>query len=156
DNPLAAMAADRSSQLGMLLGAWGVDFNAREIIGDLSHGMSVSMRAGEAPTRHIAILGLDATSLAADDVVTNGLGSIHVATAGYLAPRDGADTLFEPLLQSSALAAPLPVERFAMLMDPASLQDGFEPTGQRYALAARVTGHVKSAFPDGPGPLRDS
>jgi len=156
DNPLAAMAADRSSQLGMLLGAWGVDFNAREIIGDLSHGMSVSMRAGEAPTRHIAILGLDATSLAADDVVTNGLGSINVATAGYLAPRDGADTLFEPLLQSSALAAPLPVERFAMLMDPASLQDGFEPTGQRYALAARVTGHVKSAFPDGPGPLRDS
>jgi len=156
DNPLAAMAADRSSQLGTLLGAWGVDFNAREVIGDLSYGMTVSMRAGEAPTRHIAILGLDATSLAADDVVTNGLGAVNVATAGYLTPRAGADTQFEPLLQSSALAAPLPVERIAMLMDPASLQDGFEPTGQRYALAGRLTGHVKSAFPDGAGPLRES
>lgn len=156
DNPLAAMAADRSSQLGTLLGAWGVDFNVHEVIGDLSYGMSVAMRAGEAPTRHIAILGLDSTSLAADDVVTSGLGTINLATSGYLTPREGAATHFEPLLRSSALAGPLPVERFAMLMDPASLQDGFEPTGQRYAFAARVTGNIKSAFPNGPGPLRES
>ena len=37
-----------------------------------------------------------------------------------------------------------------MLFDPASLLDGFKPTGQRYTLAARVTGNVHTAFPDGP------
>jgi ABC-type uncharacterized transport system involved in gliding motility auxiliary subunit len=37
-----------------------------------------------------------------------------------------------------------------MLMDPDTLRDGFEPTGERYALAARVTGSVGTAFPDGP------
>jgi ABC-type uncharacterized transport system involved in gliding motility auxiliary subunit len=37
-----------------------------------------------------------------------------------------------------------------MLFDPATLRDGFKPTNLRYTFAARVTGNVKSAFPDGP------
>jgi ABC-type uncharacterized transport system involved in gliding motility auxiliary subunit len=57
---------------------------------------------------------------------------------------------FEPLLTTSTAAAPIPVQRFAMLLDPASLQDGFRPTGERYTIAARVTGNVKTAFPGGP------
>lgn len=156
ETPFAAMGLDRSSQLATLFAAWGVDFKPREVVGDLSYGMSVSMRAGDPPMRHIAILGLDATSLDTKDVVTSGLGNINVATIGHLAPVKGATTTFTPLLQSSKLAGILPVERFAMLMDPATLQDGFKPTGERYALAARVTGNVKSAFPNGPGPLKAS
>jgi len=37
-------------------------------------------------------------------------------------------------------------------MDPATLRDGFKPTGVRYALAARITGAVESAYPQGPPP----
>jgi len=37
-----------------------------------------------------------------------------------------------------------------MLADPATLLDGFKPTGQRYTIGARVTGMVKTAFPEGP------
>jgi ABC-type uncharacterized transport system involved in gliding motility auxiliary subunit len=55
-------------------------------------------------------------------------------------------------LWSSTAAAPIPVERFAALGDPSSLRDGFSPTGRRYALAARVTGNLTSAFPGGPPP----
>jgi ABC-type uncharacterized transport system involved in gliding motility auxiliary subunit len=44
----------------------------------------------------------------------------------------------------------MPAQRFAMLFDPSSLRDGFKPTGQRYTIAARVTGNVKSMFPNGP------
>jgi ABC-type uncharacterized transport system involved in gliding motility auxiliary subunit len=156
ETPFGAAGADRSSQLGTLLSAWGVEFKPREVVGDLSYGMSVSMRAGDPPLRHIAILGLDATSLDAKDIVTNGLGNINLATVGHLAPVKGATTTFTPLLQSSKLAGILPVERFAMLMDPSTLQDGFKPTGERYTFAARVTGKVKSAFPKGPGPLKES
>lgn len=154
--PFGVAGADRGSQLGGLLTAWGVEFKPREVVGDLSYGMSVSMRAGDPPLRHIAILGLDATSLDAKDIVTSGLGNINLATAGYLEPQKGASTTFTPLLQSSKLAGTLPVERFAMLMDPATLQDGFKPTGERYTFAARITGAVKSAFPKGAGPLRES
>jgi ABC-type uncharacterized transport system involved in gliding motility auxiliary subunit len=46
----------------------------------------------------------------------------------------------------------LPAERFSVLNDPASLRDGFRPTGTRYVLAARLTGPVESAFPQGAPP----
>lgn len=145
-NPYAAALADRSSQLEPLLDAWGVTFNPREALGDLGYGLSVSTRAADAPTRHIGILGLDATAMNGGDVITSALTSVNLASTGYLQARAGATTRFEPLLESSTLAAPLPAERLAMLTDPATLQDGFRPTGQRYALAARVTGAIRSAY----------
>jgi ABC-type uncharacterized transport system involved in gliding motility auxiliary subunit len=151
-NPLAALAADHSSHLEPLLSAWGVDFNPREVIGDADHALTVTMREGGAPVRHIGILGLDQSSINRTDVVTAGLSNINVATAGFLQPRKGATVKFEPLLQTSTASEPLPAERFAMLQDPSSLLDGFHPTGQRYTIAARVTGDVKSAFPAGPPP----
>ncbi|MGD9597700.1 MAG: Gldg family protein [Steroidobacteraceae bacterium] len=156
DTPYAMAAVDKSSQLATLLSAWGVQFDPKDVVGDLHYGMTVAMRAGEPPTRHIGILGLDAESLDAGDVVANGLGNINIATAGHLDPVKGATTTFTPLLQSSTDAGLLPVGRFAMLLDPGTLQDGFKPTGQRYVFAARVTGNVKTAFPQGPGPLRES
>ena len=54
------------------------------------------------------------------------------------------------LRRSSTDAEPLPVTRFRMLFDPATLRDGFKPTGRRYTIAARVSGNVHSAFPAGP------
>jgi ABC-type uncharacterized transport system involved in gliding motility auxiliary subunit len=57
---------------------------------------------------------------------------------------------FEPLIQSSTDAEPMPAQRFSMLANPVTLLDGFKPTGRRYTIAARITGMVKTAFPDGP------
>ena len=149
-NPVAAMTADRSSHLEPLLRTWGVDFNPHQVIGDAQHALTVTMRDGEQQVRHLGILGLDSTSFNHKDVVTANLSNVNVETAGYLTPRKGATTQFEPLIWSSRLAAPIATERFAMLMDPATLQDGFRPTGQQYTLAARITGKVQSAFPAGP------
>ena len=112
--------------------------------------MSVTMRQGEQPVLHLGVLGLDKDSFGPDDVITAGLSNINLATAGALEPVKDAKTHFEALLQSSTDAQLLPVERFRMLLDPASLLDGFKPSGQRYTLAARVTGSVHTAFPQGP------
>jgi ABC-type uncharacterized transport system involved in gliding motility auxiliary subunit len=148
-NPVAAIQADKSSQLGPLLSAWGVSFNPKEVIGDRARALSVSTRQGEAPVQHLGILGLDQASINQNDVITSGLSTINIETGGYLAPVKGATTTFEPLLQSSTEAAPIPAERFAMLFDPSTLRDGFKPTGQRYTIGARITGNVKTAFPNG-------
>ncbi len=149
NNPMAQFTANKSSQLEPLLAAWGVEFKPGEVVADLERGLVVGMREGEPPTRHIAILGFERESLA-KDVITAGLGTINMATTGSLKPRDGAKIKFEPLIHTSKQAGVLPVERFAMLSDPASLRDGFRPTGTEYAVAARVSGEVTSAFPDGP------
>ncbi len=149
-NPMAAMTANKSSDPGALLTAWGVDFNPRQVVGDLEHALQVSVRQGEAPVRHLGILGLDRATFNHKDVVAAGLSNVNVATVGHLKPHPGAVTKFEPLIQSSRQSALLPTERFAMLFDPASLRDGFKPTGDQYTLAARVTGNASTAFPNGP------
>ena len=149
-NPMAAMGADKSSHFGALLSDWGVNFDPKQVIADRGYALIVSMHEGEPPQQHLGLLGLDQSSVNGNDVVTAGVSKVNVATAGFLTPIKGATTKFEPILQSSDQAEPMPAERFAMLFDPASLMDGFKPTGQRYTLAARVTGNVKTMFPNGP------
>src|SRR5215469_14436326 len=158
-NPMAAMGADKSSHLSALLNAWGVKFNPDEVVADRGHAMSVTLRQGEQPVEHIGILGLDKSSSATGDVITAGLSSVNVATAGYLEPLAGAQacqpvkggrSCFEPLLRSSTDAELMPVSRFRMLFDPATLLDGFKASGRSYVIGARVNGNVHSAFPAGP------
>ena len=151
-NPLAGAMANHSSDLAPLLAAWGVDYEATKVIGDLERGLEVRTSMQSPPIRHIGILGLGHADMNQKDVVSASLDKINLATAGSLAARPGAKTAFEPLLLSSASAAPIPAQRFNALMDPTTLRDGFKPTGVRYALAARITGPVESAFPQGAPP----
>ncbi|MGH2878424.1 MAG: Gldg family protein, partial [Solirubrobacteraceae bacterium] len=150
-NPMESMGgADRASHMAKLLAAWGVDFDPKEVVADRGRALTVAMRQGEPPVEHLGILGLDKTSLSQSDVITSGLTNVNVETAGYLTPIKGAKVDFEPLIQSSSDAEPLPAQRFAMLYDPSTLLNGFKPTGRRYTIGARITGMVKTAFPDGP------
>jgi ABC-type uncharacterized transport system involved in gliding motility auxiliary subunit len=148
-NPMAAAMANHSSDLAPLLAAWGVDYDANKVIGDLERGLDVRTSVQSAPVRHIGILGLSHPDMNQKDVVSASLDKINLASAGSLAAHAGAKTIFEPLLQSSTSAAPIPSQRLNALTDPSTLRDGFKPTGIRYALAARVTGPVQSAFPQG-------
>jgi ABC-type uncharacterized transport system involved in gliding motility auxiliary subunit len=148
-NPFAGAGANRSSNLEPLLTAWGVAYDPAKVVADLNLGLEVRASVQGPPTRHIGILGLHRDDMNNKDVDTASLDSINVATAGFLSPRAVATTKFEPLLMSSTDAAPLPAVRFGPMTDPASLRDGFKPTGIRYAIAARITGPVASAYPQG-------
>jgi ABC-type uncharacterized transport system involved in gliding motility auxiliary subunit len=83
------------------------------------------------------------------DVTVSALDTINVMTAGALSKKEGAAIEFEPLLQSSTNAALLPTSKLAFLPDSDALLEGFQPTGQRYTIAARIHGKLKSAFPNG-------
>jgi ABC-type uncharacterized transport system involved in gliding motility auxiliary subunit len=149
-NPMAAAMANHSSDLEPLLNAWGVDYDPTKVIGDLGRGLEVRSAVAQGPVRHIGILGLRHGDMDPKDVVTSSLESVNLATVGSLAQRAGAKTTFEPLLMSSANAEPMPAQRFNALVDPATLRDGFKSTGLRYTIAARITGPVDSAYPNGP------
>jgi len=156
NQPYANFGVSKASTLEPLLAAWGVEFKPGEIVGDLATGLSVSSGQNAEPVRHIAILGLPAASFNHDDVVTSQLETVNVYTAGHFAKRKDAKIEFEPLMQSSAEAGILPAERVRMAMDPATLRDGFKTTGQRYVIAARVSGMLSSAYPNGAPPEPDS
>ncbi len=142
-------APPAGSQLSGLLATWGVRFDPSKVIADRSLALSVSGPGG-APTEDPAFLGLSRANMSQHDVITAGLSNVNLATAGALSPIKGATTKFEPLLWSSKDAEPVPAGQFTMPTQPANLLEGFTPTGKRYTLAARVTGMVKSAYPDGP------
>jgi ABC-type uncharacterized transport system involved in gliding motility auxiliary subunit len=143
--PMAA----RSSSLGPLLDAWGVSFDPSQVVGDRELGLTVALRQGETPSQHLAIIGFNRASMDAKDVVTSTLDSINVMTAGVLKKKDDATVAFEPLIQSSTNAALLPAARLAFLPDSSALLDDFKATGERYAVAARISGKLKSAYPQG-------
>jgi ABC-type uncharacterized transport system involved in gliding motility auxiliary subunit len=139
----------RASSLGPLLDAWGVAYDPGKVLGDRGLGLTVALRQGEQPAQHVAIIGLNRGSMDTKDVVTSTLDSINVMTAGVLKKKDGATIQFEPLMQSSADSELLPVMRVAFLPDSQSLLEDFKPSGERYAVAARIHGKLKSAYPNG-------
>jgi ABC-type uncharacterized transport system involved in gliding motility auxiliary subunit len=147
-NPMAQFGADKSSSLEPLLAAWGVQFQRNQVVADLERGLVVSMRQGQPPSQHIAVLGLDDSSMS-KDVITAQLKSINLLTAGSLKPVEGSTLTHETLLRTSQQAGLLPAQRVSMAMDPAALRDGFKPTGE-LTLAMRISGNAKSAYPDGP------
>jgi ABC-type uncharacterized transport system involved in gliding motility auxiliary subunit len=151
-NPMAAAMANHSSDLQPLLSAWGIDYDPTKVIGDLGRGLEVRSNSSSGPVRHIGILGLRHGDMDPKDVVTSSLESINLATVGALSQHAGAKTTFEPLLMSSTSSQPMPAQRFNGMVDPATLRDGFKSTGVRYAIAARITGPVDSAYPNGPPP----
>lgn len=139
----------RSSTLGPLLDTWGVKFDPTQIVGDRELGLTVSLQQGQAPSQHIAIIGFNRASMNSKDVTVSSLDTINVMTAGALSKKEGATIEFEPLIQSSTNAALLPAAKLMFLPDSDSLLDGFKPTGERYTIAARIHGKLKSAFPNG-------
>jgi ABC-type uncharacterized transport system involved in gliding motility auxiliary subunit len=107
------------------------------------------MGEGQRAVRHAAWLTLPKNALDADDVSTASLETLTVATAGILEPLEGAKTQFTPLISSSPYAMPFDVKRFGMLANPEELIRELEPTGERYTLAARISGPAASAYPEG-------
>ena len=150
NNPQAALTADRSSNLPALFKAWGVEFASDKIVLDRQRALTISRGPNEPPMRHPAILGLTASDMSNDDVVTTGLSTITVSTAGYFELAKDAKTTLTPLLQSTTEGSATRADPMVLLGDPAALMNDYKPSGP-YVLAARLTGKLGSAFPERTG-----
>jgi ABC-type uncharacterized transport system involved in gliding motility auxiliary subunit len=148
-NPMAGGDGNRTSTLGALFTAWGVDYDATKVVGDAALALSVSTRQGQPPSRHLAVLALPRDRLNNKDVITSTLNNINMWSVGALKPSANATSTFEPLLTSSKQAALIGADKFAFLSDPQTLLDGFTPSGEEYVIAARVSGKLTSAYPNG-------
>jgi len=75
---------------------------------------------------------------------------VNFSSTGWLQPLKDATTKVEVLVESSENAGPIDASRMRFLANPNDLMQGFTPTGEKYALAVRITGTARSAFGDSP------
>ena len=141
--------AGMRSDLPGLLEAWGVDYVSDKVLTDNTLALRVQMGQGSRPVAHIGMIGANRTALAGDDIITRRLENLNLSSVGALAPRDGATTRFEPLIQSSSDAMLMNASLLEDVLDPSVLFDEFVSANERYTIAARVSGVISSAFPEG-------
>lgn len=141
-----------ASVLAPLLTAWGVEVPAATIVGDLQSAMRVRAyhQGREVTTHYLPWLELTAANVTQGDVITANLERLNLRTSGHVRHRDGATTTFEPLVATSAEAMEIDVVKLRFAPDPVGLLNAFQAAGTPFTLAARVSGTVASAFPDGP------
>ncbi len=144
-----------SSDLPGLLEAWGVEYDSSKVIADSELALRVSVGQGSPPEPHLAMLGVKSANLDGDDIVTSQLEDVNVSSAGAIVPLEGATTLFEPLVQSSASSMLMEATVLRSISDLSALFDDFDPTGETHTLAARISGVIDTAFPDGPPPAEE-
>jgi len=137
---------ETSSDLAPLFAAWGVDYDAKQVLGDAQLAVSVASNAYGQPAPHVGIQQFGAGDFPNNDPVIARLERLHTASAGVLRAKAGASSTFTPLIQSTDQAMLLPAEKFATLEEHTDLYEGFQPTGERYVVAARITGKIAAAF----------
>ena len=146
------MTAPSSSDMKPLLRAWGVNYDSSKVVLDraLAQAVQTSSDQRNPVERYPMWLHLDNSDFDSSDQVTANLQTLNLASVGALFPLKGATTSFQPLVRSSNEASLMDAMQAHLNPRPGDLMSTVEPTGQRYTIAARISGPVKTAFPGGP------
>jgi ABC-type uncharacterized transport system involved in gliding motility auxiliary subunit len=142
--------ADQSSLLPDLFKSWGIEVAADTFVADLG----LAQRVQASPRQvvdYVAWQAIPAANISREDLVVADTKTLNSASPGAIKRAEGATTTLHPLVHSSDRAMLVSTEKLIGQPDPQGLLNDFKATGERYVLAARVTGPVKSAFA-GPPP----
>ena len=142
------MPSDTFSNLDRLLPAWGIEYDPDKVVADPQTARQVIYPSGgrEQVIDYLPWLSLDKSRLAQGEVITAELNGLNLASSGFLKPRADSQLSFSPLVLSSPAAAAIEAEKVRVYPDPFAIARDFKPGGTPLALAARVTGTVRSAF----------
>jgi ABC-type uncharacterized transport system involved in gliding motility auxiliary subunit len=144
NNPLQG-AMNAGSSMDKLTKAWGIEFDVSKVVADMVH--STKINRGGAPEDAPAVLSLTADSVNTNDVTTSQIDNLLLPFAGVFTGTP-ADGLKENVLLHTSTQSQL-VEKFMAEFSGAQIAKDFQPSGKEYALAIRLNGKFKSAFPDG-------
>src|SRR2546426_696190 len=129
------------SSLDRLLKAWGLAFDSGKVVLDMRYLTGAGART--LPT----LLSLNDNAFDPNDIATARLGSLLMPFAGAFTGKP-AEGLNETVLMRSSAYSQL-VDSFAATTQGEAAVRGFKPSGTEYALAIRLTGKFKTAFPEG-------
>ena len=147
-----------TSNLKPLLAAWGLQMDDTKAVGDLEAARRVNAGSDSRPqpVEYPAWLALKKSNFSTKDQVSADIEVMNMASAGALEPEPNATTTIQPLITSSPKSMLIPVDKLKGKPDFFGIIKDFQPTGERYVMAARVSGPVKTAFPKGQPPEDDA
>ncbi|MCY3753014.1 MAG: Gldg family protein [Alphaproteobacteria bacterium] len=143
-----------ASNLGRLFEVWGIEMPAGELAGDVGFARRVQV-PDRSRTRLMAIdyplwLGVDRSGIARGDSIANELSLLNIASPGHIRTLESAGATVTPLVTTSKDGGTVPVSLVHGPADPVAVLHAFKPAEAPLVLAARLSGEVESAFPDGP------
>ena len=144
--------ASLRSELDELLDAWGVTLG-KDVVADLALALKVRMeQGGRVLTFDYPVwMNITPSTFDHEDIVTGNLANLGFGTPGYLEPAQGATNTFTALVTTTSGAAQFTVAQVAAVTtDPRDLLDDYVAQDRPYTVVARVSGEVRTAFPDGP------
>lgn len=143
-NPMMGQMGGGGSTLDKLLKAWGITFENNKVVADRNFQMVLGDGTdAQRPTW----LSLTPEGLDKDDVITSQIDNIWYFAGGAFSGTP-ADGLKETVLLKSTKDSGL-VEGFLANLAPESAMKDFKSSGKEQALALRLTGKFKTAFPNG-------
>src|SRR5947207_573426 len=153
-NPLQGAMASGAT-LDKLLKAWGIEFDVSKAVADMTYKTNIRGQDGR-PQAAAAVLSLTKDAMNTDDVLTSQLDNLLLPYPGVFTGTPAAGLKETVLLKTS---------KNSQLIDKIIAQFGggekdFKASDKEYALAIRLTGRFKTAFPDGkpgekPGEKKD-
>lgn len=147
-NRYQPQGVEPASDLPQLFKSWGIGYDPQKIVGDRTLAQRVQVADPRNPVAlYPAWLHLTADNFDPKDPVSANLQSLNLASVGALHPLKGAATAFSPLLTSSDQASLLDAAEVRMNTQPQDLMNEILPTGEKFVIAARVSGEAKTAFP---------
>ena len=144
-----------------MLKNWGVEYSSEKIAIDLQYSVSVNSNTqqGTMSIRHPAWFELPSTSFAPDNIITNNLDKMMLASVGFLKPITKADikegeedseNVFIPLIQSSIQATTRGARDFRFLRSADTLRQAYVRGDETLTYAAHIlTKNVETVFDAG-------
>lgn len=146
DNPMMGQLPGGGSTLDKLLKAWGLQFENNKVVADMNYKVRMMGRDNQ-PQDAPTFLDVTEDGINRDDVATSEIKDIWYPFGGVFTGTPAAG-LKETVLVHSTKDSQL-VDGMMASFSGANVMKDFKPSGTQYALAVRLQGKFKTAFPDG-------
>ncbi len=142
---------DMSSSLNILMDGWGVEVDTSKIAADINLAMRVQTQGARGPqeSNYLPWMQLGIDNLNREDFSTSELNLVHMGTAGIVELQEEASVELAPLIQTTTDSMKMERDLIFFQRDPNVMLANFESGNKVLVLAARISGNVTSAYPDG-------
>ena len=148
---MPGMPAPSNHGFGRFFETWGVNLS-KGIVGDAGTAQRINFPSGERTVlvQYLPWLGLRSDNFNTEDATTAHLQFVTMSSTGHVELAENSEMKIDPLLRSSDQAMEIEASKISFRPNPLALIEDFKASGRDYVLATRVSGQIKSIFPDGP------